>query len=115
MRPTTPPHGESAPRTWGNAALRLDPGFESELRHLLHDRDVGCPRCRYNLSGVTGDRCPECGVRLGEFLRLADVSPWRVPAARRAETIRVILRWLGIAALGVAVGCGAQVLVWLLR
>lgn len=27
------------------------------------DRDVACPRCGYNLRGLTTPRCPECGFR----------------------------------------------------
>lgn len=26
------------------------------------DRDVACPRCKYNLRGLTSERCPECGL-----------------------------------------------------
>jgi hypothetical protein len=38
---------------------------ETELvRSFLHDRDIGCPCCRYNLRGAAGDSCPECGAKL---------------------------------------------------
>ena len=29
-------------------------------------RSIHCPKCRYDLSGLTGDVCPECG---GAFVR----------------------------------------------
>lgn len=31
------------------------------LAAFLADRDLPCPRCGYNLRGLTGGRCPECG------------------------------------------------------
>ena len=39
----------------------------SDLAGWLADRDVPCPLCGYNLRGLAGNRCPECGreLRLG--------------------------------------------------
>ena len=34
------------------------------LTEYLADRDVPCPRCGYNLRGLTAGRCPECGDHL---------------------------------------------------
>jgi hypothetical protein len=34
----------------------------SHLQALLQNRDCACPRCGYNLRGLTGTDCPECGV-----------------------------------------------------
>lgn len=35
----------------------------------IDDEDVGtCPRCRYDLSGQVGPRCPECGCLIREAL-----------------------------------------------
>lgn len=34
------------------------------LAAFLADRDQPCPRCGYNLRGVEGAQCPECGERL---------------------------------------------------
>jgi hypothetical protein len=49
----------------GNAA---DQPPTSEDRRMLNeylaDRDTPCPRCGYNLRGLTGGRCPECGDEL---------------------------------------------------
>ncbi len=34
------------------------------LRSYLADRDEECPMCSYNLRGLTGPMCPECGEAL---------------------------------------------------
>lgn len=34
------------------------------VRAYLQDRDVTCPKCGYNLRGVQGTHCPECGSLL---------------------------------------------------
>lgn len=42
-----------------------EPGRERRLLiAYLSDRDVPCPACRYNLRGLAGDKCPECGEHL---------------------------------------------------
>lgn len=41
------------------------------LREFLAARDVECPACRYNLRGLTTDRCPECNLELALAVRLA--------------------------------------------
>ena len=92
------------PRTWGDSALKIDPEFEHELRHVLYDRDVSCPRCRYNLSGIEEGRCPECGMRLGEYLRLADTAPWRLESARRCAQAKWVWSWVFKGIVGVALG-----------
>jgi hypothetical protein len=40
------------------------------LTRYLADRDQPCPRCSYNLRGINGERCPECGeaLELKKFL-----------------------------------------------
>ncbi len=47
------------------------------LAACLADRDVPCPICTYNLRGLDGMTCPECGfalgIRIGSDLRL---GPW---------------------------------------
>lgn len=40
-------------------------GPESErLARYLADRDLPCPKCRYNLRGTRSQSCPECGTAL---------------------------------------------------
>ena len=57
----------------------LDPVFNAEIRRVLSERDAYCPKCKYNLSGIAGPRCPECGKNIREVLRIADTTPWRLP------------------------------------
>lgn len=42
------------------------------LREFLADRDIECPGCSYNLRGLTGRTCPECGQGLVVTLRLRE-------------------------------------------
>ena len=58
-------------------------GFDPTLRDFLNRSDVACPRCRYNLRGVTGDSCPECGWGLKLELR-------SYAAARRVRLALII-------------------------
>jgi hypothetical protein len=37
------------------------PAERDWLIEFLHDRDVSCPLCGYNLRKLFSDRCPECG------------------------------------------------------
>lgn len=37
---------------------------DAMLRSFIATRDAPCPACGYNLRGLTGNRCPECGRRL---------------------------------------------------
>lgn len=34
------------------------------LERYLADRDLPCPKCKYNLRGMNGEICPECGVSI---------------------------------------------------
>lgn len=40
------------------------PRDDELLVTFLAERDINCPRCDYNLRGLTSDRCPECGESL---------------------------------------------------
>ena len=40
-----------------------------EVKRLLEARRRRCPACEYDLRGVTGDRCPECGGELPDELK----------------------------------------------
>jgi len=50
--------------------VRLEPSVvdttdhDTFLRSYLADRDEDCPMCSYNLRGLTGPMCPECGEGL---------------------------------------------------
>jgi len=54
------------------------PTHDDHLRAFLADRDYGCPVCRYNLRGVRGASCPECGARLELQVGSIDLrlGPW---------------------------------------
>lgn len=43
------------------------------LEQYLAERDVTCPLCGYNLRGLRGGRCPECGQELA--LQVGLVEP----------------------------------------
>lgn len=49
------------------------------LCEFLADRDAPCPRCGYNLRGLTGEACPECGMVLSVERLMAEVEhrEWR--------------------------------------
>jgi hypothetical protein len=48
-------------RAWAAAA---NVGHSAELGLHLRDHDVPCPKCSYNLRGMEGTICPECGFHL---------------------------------------------------
>ena len=75
--------------------LQLDPAFNAEIRRVLSERDAYCPRCKYDLSGLNGPRCPECGNNIREILRIADTTPWRLPHVRRRLIAAYLLRCVG--------------------
>jgi hypothetical protein len=54
----------------------------SALVEYLRDRDEPCPLCRYNLRGLTGARCPECGRALRLSVGLVEplLGPWLLAA-----------------------------------
>jgi hypothetical protein len=57
----------------------------------MFDRVLPCPHCRYDLRGITGAICPECGNNVEAHLRIADLSPARI----RQERFERLLHALG--------------------
>lgn len=65
--PTTDAEPLHETRPTDAAVGPAEPAGELRLLHVyLAQRDVPCPRCRYNLRALHGHHCPECGeeVRL---------------------------------------------------
>lgn len=50
----------------------------SLLDHFIATNEVPCPSCNYNLHGLTGGRCPECGqvLELTVGLQKPLIGPW---------------------------------------
>ncbi len=64
----------------------------------LQDRRIFCLKCRYNLTGLTSDRCPECGwlvdwEKVDPDFALAQV-PFFIDFARRLSPDRIKLAWV---------------------
>ncbi len=64
-----------------------------QLLHFLHERDINCPTCQYNLRNLTSDSCPECGEVIE--LRIGGTSGMRT--------------WALVGVIGTALGLGFQV------
>ena len=47
-------------------------GHDAFLRRYLAERDEPCPMCEYNLRGLTGAVCPECGEAFRLRVRLSE-------------------------------------------
>ena len=73
--------------------LQLDRAFQARLREMYLERDAKCPRCRYHLRGVPGPRCPECGLDITDFLRVADTTGWWLHKARLRWLARRLITW----------------------
>lgn len=58
------------PRPQGDAA----PGEAATLPAI--DVEVFCPTCGYNLRGLTGNRCPECGSDIEAYRQRGSLLPW---------------------------------------
>jgi hypothetical protein len=49
-------------------------GASFSIPSLLRDRDVACPKCKYNLRGLIGTRCPQCQLELNPYELLDRVA-----------------------------------------
>lgn len=60
----------------------------ARLTAFLRDRDAACPLCSYNLRGLTGTTCPECGREIQLTIGLTDpfLAAWITLAAALATS-----------------------------
>ena len=47
-----------------------------QVAHTAIEQDVFCQSCGYDLRGLTGDRCPECGADISGVHTLVTRIPW---------------------------------------
>jgi hypothetical protein len=85
-------------QTLESTAGETPPAVDPQLLGFVHDRDVLCPGCGYNLRNLRNDRCPECGEQLELGLRLAE--------PRQAAPIA------GLVGLAAGMGLGGLLLVY---
>lgn len=64
MAPMDPRTEATVEPTPTDASARGGSEAQTLLTAYLADHDVPCPCCQYNLRGLTGARCPECGEQL---------------------------------------------------
>ncbi|MEM0913736.1 MAG: hypothetical protein AAGB29_03515 [Planctomycetota bacterium] len=68
---------------------------EHDVAAYLRDRDAACPRCGYNVRGLTQPRCPECGHALTvaglKHGEAANIPPVWITATRLGAAGGVLL------------------------
>ncbi len=64
----------------------------STCHSFLASQDIPCPKCGYNLRGLVGRCCPECGLSMHD-IELA--LRWRAPRLRRRWQRLFALTMLG--------------------
>jgi len=52
------------------------PAATAPVGHVAIEADLFCPGCGYNLRGLTGDRCPECGDSIEGLRDPVSKIPW---------------------------------------
>ena len=71
----------------------MDPAPSPTPEPQVIDEDLPCPKCRYNLRGLTVPRCPECGFQF----EWTDVPELRTREASRIDpVVRIVLMALTI-------------------
>lgn len=90
----------------------LDPAFDRAIREVLFDHPLPCPHCRYDLCGITGGICPECGNEVESYLRVADLSPHRFRRQQWDRAKRVAVTVVRTLVMVVAFLAIAAFLVW---
>ncbi len=76
------------------------------LAEFLANRDVPCPGCEYNLRGLTGETCPECGKQVTIAWLRQHMGPRVSPTGLYFTAIALvgmIGMWLVAAMVGVVV------------
>ncbi len=77
------------------------------LQDYLADREAACPVCRYNLRGLDGDHCPECGARID--LRVGSIDLRLGPWLACVLSIALPMGFTGILALLATIGAQQSV------
>ncbi|MDY7108712.1 MAG: hypothetical protein SYC29_08750 [Planctomycetota bacterium] len=73
------------------------PHDDELVRQYLAKRSVPCPKCGYDLRGLTGTKCPECGLELR--LSMLQPRPSRVEWMSGAAGLWVALVVNGVGAI----------------
>lgn len=76
-----------------------EPPIDPALVALLREHDLACPGCGYNLRGLTGKKCPECGL------------PVTAPAVLRLFNRPATTAWC-IGAVGLAINVPLTIFGW---
>lgn len=69
----------------------ITPTGDVSVSTFLRDRSVPCPSCKYDLRNLTGDVCPECGIKLRLTVGAAESVPkaWIVGVAGLSATLAI--------------------------
>ncbi len=70
-----------------------DSAAESRREASAIAEDLFCSECAYNLRGVVGDRCPECGHLLDALRTQRTPIPWQQRAERGRIVSYVLTLW----------------------
>jgi hypothetical protein len=82
--------------SWRRGVDERQDMVEGLLKHL-ENRDMDCPACGYNLRGLAGESCPECGKQvLDELARVSEEESDLGVAL--AGTGVMIIAWFGVIA-----------------
>lgn len=77
----------------------ITPATDVSVSTFLADRSVPCPSCKYDLRNLTGDVCPECGIKLRLTVGAAESVPkaWIVGVAGLSATLAIPVAVLMVA------------------
>ena len=57
----------------------------------MNEQTLHCPQCDYNLTGLTENRCPECGLGFDPEALAADMETWPEPISWPAAVFLLAL------------------------